>query len=247
MENVWKEELRKYLYGEKDANKANQIWLKNRPEFLYRYRTGNLVEGIFLDIEVMSKNKVWASSAGKFNDPYDSAIVVKSNGISAIEKDLKNLSESLAAHTYVSCFCEKSNSMPMWSYYAENHSGFCVKYATSKLEEVVLPVFYDNSVKTLADIKDYTNALLEMTNIKSEEWKHEQEWRMISIEDRDSPIKKGKLLNTTKPTAVYMGCNTEGKLEKELLKYCENYKVSLYRYDLDAQSYSLTPKEVLIF
>lgn len=72
----------------------------------------------------------------------------------------------------ISCFCNTNKSIPMWAYYGKNHSGICVEYDINFLNEDVKnclqPVCY-------SDIRDNNNVHFK----KSNQWKHEQEWRII--------------------------------------------------------------------
>lgn len=72
----------------------------------------------------------------------------------------------------VSCFCETNKSLPMWAYYGKNHTGVCVEYNMSLLDksvkESLLPVIYSEN-------RDKNNVSFH----KSDEWKHEMEWRII--------------------------------------------------------------------
>lgn len=49
----------------------------------------------------------------------------------------------------VGCFCnadEKEQNMPMWAYYANNHSGVCVEYMIDcKVKKFIYPVSYDDT------------------------------------------------------------------------------------------------------
>lgn len=72
----------------------------------------------------------------------------------------------------VRCFSEKVDSIPMWAYYANNHRGCCVRFDTSllnkEISENIFPIQYKN---------ERSNEL--MHYVKSKEWEHEKEWRII--------------------------------------------------------------------
>ncbi|BDZ70229.1 DUF2971 domain-containing protein [Methanobacterium petrolearium] len=59
---------------------------------------------------------------------------------------------------HVTCFTETYDSILMWSHYANNHEGFCVKYDFKELglnnpvARFIFPVIYKD---TLFDLKDY--------------------------------------------------------------------------------------------
>lgn len=72
----------------------------------------------------------------------------------------------------------------MWAYYASNHHGFAVKFRLDKLSEKLIgpfPINYQKEWEAI-DIKiGMPLSFLFMTNIKSANWKHEQEWRYIGV------------------------------------------------------------------
>lgn len=88
-------------------------------------------------------------------------------------------------------------SIPMWAYYSENHSGFCVGLKTTVIAEHQLRVLENGGLFSLYDV-NYTseipNVLIDMPlndnkndndysesvhYTKSKDWKHEEETRII--------------------------------------------------------------------
>ncbi len=88
----------------------------------------------------------------------------------------------------IACFSEKRDSIPMWAYYAANHTGLCLKYDFGLLDkeeqynrcimESLHKVWYTNN-RPLDP--DGTFSYL----IKAQDWSHEQEWRLVNWRNTD--------------------------------------------------------------
>ena len=102
----------------------------------------------------------------------------------------------------IACFSETSTSIPMWAYYANNHKGVCLKYDMSRLnttaEEIELKKAFckihysDYRPKDLHG--DYSMI------VKSSQWAHEHEWRIICKT-------KENFIIVPCLSAVYLGIN----------------------------------------
>lgn len=75
--------------------------------------------------------------------------------------------------------------MLMWSYYS-NHQGFAIKLKKNLFENLVdiigpFPMNYSNSYETIypRSVRLEDDKLLYVTNIKSSQWAHENEWRFL--------------------------------------------------------------------
>jgi hypothetical protein len=97
---------------------------------------------------------------------------------------------------------EVRDSILMWSYYAESHSGFCVGYDARVLNEYLArlgdsshllfdqrPIEYAQEYPILnpGELND-KDFFLKRTHAKSHEWKHEREWRFVVIGTTDYPL-----------------------------------------------------------
>lgn len=117
-----------------------------------------------------------------------------------IDEQQHELKNKLSKNIGISCFTTKCDNLLMWSHYANKHTGICVEYDFSSLFEVtnkaglLLPVEYLNDrvcfpfEKTFRYsknkvTKDTARKLLpdfiKMLLRKSEEWKYEEEWRLM--------------------------------------------------------------------
>lgn len=247
------------LIFDKDFEAYYDMLIKIQPPHLCQYRSGKIVKKLFrkhiYDIDNLYHNKVWASAASRFNDPFDCRPLINVDSpydedrLKTFYKSLFKFGNKFMEHTYVSCFARKEDSLCMWSYYADNHKGFCTEYDANTLiaEELVVPVDYSNETISISKNVEDEKMLLKGTVTKSEDWKHEEEWRMVSCEGPDQPLKNGKFLKSCKPSKVYLGCRSEDYLIKAMIEYCQKEKVDLDKMEVDSSSYKLIKKEILKF
>jgi hypothetical protein len=99
--------------------------------------------------------------------------------------------------TKVCSFSAINDSLLMWGHYADNHRGFCIEYdleglvADHRLRRTLFPVIYTNKTYDLTpwavtlvspDRGRFNTELLILCLIyKCDEWKYEEEWRMVRV------------------------------------------------------------------
>ena len=101
---------------------------------------------------------------------------------------LAERSEFLDRTMGLCCFTEDPRSILMWSHYAANHSGVCLRFrhrSSSDLSEHCFPVQYRRSVWSCRSKADdpiaQARALIRGSLIKSEVWRYEREWRVVAF------------------------------------------------------------------
>lgn len=170
-----------------------------------------------------------------YNDPFDISNDVRSN-----YRKGKNCSIIKS-----SCFSEFENSIIMWSYYGNNGKGICLEYDFSKLDyneetkeikKHIVPIHYSN-IRVIGNY-DERNLLsnINFAISKSEEWKHEREWRFICKTEKE-------FLNVDCITKVYLGYNYEKNSRSyiELLKAIKKYDdLLLCESILDKKEFKIT-------
>lgn len=85
----------------------------------------------------------------------------------------------------ISCFTEDGNNPLMWSHYANNHNGVCLKFNPSKDEdfkENIHKVKYEDKVLEIKELSDIKKSAL--TKLKP--WSIEKEWRLIYHDEKFS-------------------------------------------------------------
>lgn len=76
---------------------------------------------------------------------------------------------------------EGSDSIVMWSHYAQRHKGLCLELDTDRLPEGTscLPISYSRERPTINLFSDRKCANLVAATTKTDDWKYEAEWRLI--------------------------------------------------------------------
>lgn len=183
------------------------------PETLFKYYELNEYS-----LESLENHEIYASHPNQLNDPFDtvSDLVsfdhVESIGTILSESikeepvirerfieeplSLGNLAEQ--SHTIqlysklgIFCLTEDPNNMLMWAYYT-NHQGFCVEYDYSSFSFPFHGPFqmkYQEKFQILSIRNGAHVCMLYQSNIKSIEWSHEKEWRIL-------PEKRGGTLES---------------------------------------------------
>ena len=258
--------------GKSDIEAAKSILMSNIPEktMIYKY-----CKGLNRDISNLFDQKLWMSNVFSFNDPYDSAIMIdcgfklqypKEQRKQAMEDYMRQQEEDKKAKEwrsclFVACFSEVNHSFPMWGYYAADHKGLCIGYNLHDLVKKYdcMPVIYTSELVTYQE-KDSDRNILLSALTKSNEWKHEREWRIIKQSDEHKGQKGIILENFAEPIELFIGCrreetdslNVEMKKRNtntnwfelyadidEIMSYAEDHYVDLYCPVISRTEYKL--------
>ena len=172
-------------------------------------------------------NKITVSPSKKMNDPFDSIINLWGSEEQLKEtckehKHIKNLSRSFD-YFRIRSFCngeteETLGNLLMWSHYADEHRGYCVKYKLSKqfikqdendsFEHMFLkPIIYRKDEEKV-DISELTTINTDLAfATKHRSWKYENEVRLIVYNPNKEesfygiPLDKDSCIE-----AIYFGC-----------------------------------------
>ena len=161
----------------------------------------------------------------------------------------------------ISCFSESYDSLLMWAHYANNHRGMCVEYdlleINRRLRFSPVPVIYSSERPLFHAFNqdtikaDTLSVFIESLTSKSPEWSYEKEWRIIR-DDGACGInwdaeRKGALLDMIRPTSVILGCMAKPEFESVVHKYCEEFRINLFKMEKDSYLYRLRKVPVLQF
>jgi hypothetical protein len=187
-----------------------------KPQFLYKYHQMNLHL-----IEMLTSAELYMSSKFDLNDPLDSACTISLENYlnlyfekyPSLKNDPKHVEivincfkwklergdndwisdiDESKSKLRVSCFTEDGNNSLMWSHYAENHTGVCLKFEPAEdpiLDKVLFPVKYTDELIDAKNISDFSKSLL--TKLRT--WEIEKEWRIISDKTK-FPFKQESLV-----------------------------------------------------
>ena len=195
--------------------------------YLYSFRSFNV-----FSLSDLINNEITVSPSKKMNDPFDSVINLWGSEeqlkVTCKEhKHIKNLSRSFD-YFRIRSFCngeteEALENLLMWSHYADEHRGYCVKYKLSKhfikqeendsFEHMFLkPIIYRKDEEKV-DISGMTSINTDLAfATKHESWKYEKEVRLIVYNPNKEesfygiPLDKDSCIE-----AIYFGCKCEPK------------------------------------
>ena len=233
---------------------------------LYKYRGD-----IYRDLLTLKNGEIYIPSWDSLNDPNESSICTN-----RIKDELRFIDELLDADapknaigilkgwehsTGIYSLSKRVDNENMWAHYANNHRGMCVEYdllgINSALKFTAVPVIYSqeracfNFFKLESMQNDAMSLFVQSLTSKSPEWSYEKEWRIIrdqeSCGNQWDTNRKGALLEMIRPSSIILGCATEQEFEKEVRKYCENSRITLYKMEKDPVQYQLNKKVILEF
>jgi hypothetical protein len=163
-------------------------------------------------MEMLTSAEFYMSKRSELNDPFDSTYTISlENYLSlyfekypSLKEDKKHVElattcfewkiergdndwindiDTLQSKLRVCCFTENGNNPLMWSHYANNHTGVCLKFEIAKdkaLEKALLQVGYKDELIDAKHSSDFEKCLL----IKLKDWETEKEWRIISEKEK---------------------------------------------------------------
>ena len=209
-----------------------KLFLKTEIEnrsYVYQYSFRRFNEHSLADL---INNEITVSPSKKMNDPFDSVINLWGSEDQLIEtckerKHIKNLSRSFD-YFRIRSFCngeteEALGNLLMWSHYADEHRGYCIKYKLSKhfikqdendsFEHMFLkPIIYRKDEEKV-DISELTTINTDLAfATKHRSWKYENEVRLIVYNPNKEesfygiPLDKDSCIE-----AIYFGCKCEPK------------------------------------
>lgn len=137
----------------------------------------------------------------------------------------------------ISCFSEIRDSIPMWAYYAHNHTGLCFKYDFSLLDNQIKynqcilnslhKVWYSNN-KPLDPDGNYSYL------VKANDWAHEQEWRLINWQSKDK-------ISLPCMSEIYLGINSSIELMDSVIDAIKasGKKIALFKCRPNLREYKI--------
>ncbi|MGO5014119.1 DUF2971 domain-containing protein [Niallia sp. Sow4_A1] len=222
----------------------------------------------------LGQNEIWISSYEKFNDPFEFKMLtldrerLELNGwdIGYIERIL----EEFKKRTMIACFSSGvENNMPLWAHYANNHSGYCVKYSIinprslfpvsyepvrtktaiipTKIISEIVNSFKQNLMKPTDDFYKYFSYFYISLCCKHLFWEYENEYRLLypTIDPVD-----GKLVPLSnvgmKVEGIYIGSKSEDTYKKELISIGKKLNCDVFEmyFDEYSEEFELKTRQV---
>lgn len=245
----WKEEFLEKMFVEKDIENGLLLYIEHKPKTIYRYRCGNEY-----DKNSLLNDQVWLSNMKCVNDKFEGQLEITYSNMNMnfnfledlLKEKVEKTIDKIISTFYIACFCESVQKDIMWSYYANNHKGFCIEYYFDSFEDAqfIFPVVYKESKKIDIDNLD-DRQMYKSILTKYSDWLKEDEWRIIlPFYDKQE---KGKVIKQPLPKAIYMGVDIEDSLRDFLGNYCANRFVELYQMEIDKSKGKMIAEKILSF
>ena len=157
--------------------------------------------------------------------------------------------------TKVCSFSSISNSILMWSHYADNHCGFCIEYdlepltAEHTFRKSLYPVIYSQKLYDLTQWAELlmgpdrqqfnTISPLLGTIHKYAGWRCEKEWRLVMIEDKPTESRNWKVPT---PSRVLLGSQMKDSSKDEVAAICRAKNIEVWQMCLANDRFELLAK-----
>ena len=130
------------------------------------------------------------------------------------------------------CFSENRNNLPLWAFNAQNYEGFAIEYnfhelgMANKINDILGPVIYEPSrIDTTNALKSFFSQINQISKgdmssvnrntlilyysnfVKHENWKFQDEWRILN---------HNQIIPDVKPKAIYIGYKSSDYTRKRL-------------------------------
>lgn len=173
----------------------------------------------------LQNGEIAFNSLFTFNDPFEGIghIIYNegqpNNGFwKAVESNIiRDRKNELIANYRIFCSTEQYDNPLMWAHYANSHTGFCVGYEKTDIENIstkLQKVTYSTqpySIKTQSDES--------ILFIKSNEWEYENEWRAIyKLTERDKTHLNSNVSNPSYKNKLHIPHIIQGTNELEILE-----------------------------
>lgn len=118
----------------------------------------------------------------------------------------------------ISCFSERNDSILMWSYYANKHTGVCLEFDIAS----------DSCLRHYCSKINYSHFFtgnepsFDGYYIKSDEWSHEQEWRIVCYTDSE-------YIPTQSLRSIILGARIPGDQREDMMKLGLKYHFQVYQ------------------
>ncbi len=128
----------------------------------------------FLDILI--DKRLYAATYKELNDPME-GVYMASSGLTRSERDKISKDKQ---QIRICSLSKNYNSSLMWTHYADEHRGCCIKIRVKNAKEVL----YSDELETICEIKTAEEVLIH----KSVMWQPEWEYRVLSKNSKFIPV-----------------------------------------------------------
>jgi len=199
------------------------------PTKLYKYRS--LAGDAFKYTQaIFAREQIYLAQVSQFNDPFEGKFRLHSDTSKnddlyakllkgAIAKGVTSfMSGRVSKNSRLCCFSESHDDVLMWSHYAASHTGICIEFDTTIVDSPFLSCKKIEYSPDFNVIKGNLDEILERAClVKAEQWKYEEEWRLIR-ESEDFVSFPDQCL-----TGVILGCRITDDDRRWVLDWLKHY------------------------
>jgi len=181
---------------------------------------------------------------------------------------IRNIEFNISCFSNFSDESELLKNTTMWSHYADNHRGFCVKYKLdfknnkniNSIKCGLFPIKYTSTVpkispRELMKLKFLNNDLklsspvlktaFKTLTTKSRFWNYEKEWRLV-ISSHNSDILTNNVMDFVNIDSIYLGCRIEANLKKHLINFAESNMIQIFQTKQSNEKFELNLTELYL-
>lgn len=212
--------------------------------------------------ETLLEESNWISAISEMNDPYEfNGLYLDTDRLreagypdDVIQKIDKGLDLS---EDYGFCSFTKHGPkhLPMWAYYTNNYSGYCIEYSVINKARIWPLSYEENRVgvagvvndwlsaahnKEMEDVHFYSRLFYERLYMKDASWKHEEEYRVAfnlgKIDIKGRRVKNNEI--GVKALRLIAGFKCDPEHCKRLKQICDTLQIRFTHATLSKNSYS---------
>ncbi|MCX8281778.1 DUF2971 domain-containing protein [Phyllobacterium sp. 0TCS1.6C] len=211
-----------------------KVKVYSTPLRLYRYRP--LGEKLDRELRALTEGYIYCPKFSDMNDPMEGmhreslAYIMKGRS-----KGERQLIADEKAKLGIASLSEVFDHEPMWAHYADQFTGMCVAYSTSKLLKALSPDFdlvrmaYNEEppiiLATRASTRDKAKLTLATKTVR---WMSEREWRLIIPESGKAEYGDVKCV-----FRIYLGPRVEPEAERRIRADMEKLKIPVLKMKVD--------------
>lgn len=250
------------------------------PSSLFKYRALDIYS-----LFSLINNEIWLASPRSFNDPFDCAYYIdRSISDAEIVDHLNSVAEGQGEARHYKLEDADENrkkienaldsfeeylqkvgtyslsatpfDVPMWSYYADNHRGFCIEYERSPENELgsracvrvqysatefasfdALRIFQEDGLENVSD---------RILTHKAPGWEHEQEWRLIYSWTEEDEVQRAYHLSARTKSIIF-GLRMPKEQIATILRLMHTYPgMEFYQMERASDRLAVRPKRIKI-
>lgn len=182
---------------------------------LYKYRSLSTDKQLKYALDILTNNRLYASSLEDLNDPME-GFIVKNEYHQSIKSEMAEIRIVSLANSF--------NNMALWAHYADDFKGICIECELNDDPKVWLKrMEYDSILNHASGAPEIAWPMLMK---KWNEWRCEEEWRVL--------LRKKKEEATYFPcevTGVYLGKDIDENKE-EIIRDLANDDICMLKMEI---------------